>query len=164
MPSHPLQYSLARNHNGVKWPITIHSCLIQPGMFLPPPQSPTTTQKPNLSLPLSTNKKVISLEWKGGGNYCTTNFSCRLPCEPSNEGCSTWACPALGSGQSITLTPSPSKIALKKLHSPQDNGKLSIFNLHFKTKAANIQTINLAVRLSQQNLLPSVCFVVTKVY
>lgn len=44
------------------------------------------------------------------------------------------------------------------------NGKLSIFNLHFKTKASNIQTINLAMRLSQQNLLPTMCFVVIKIY
>jgi len=44
------------------------------------------------------------------------------------------------------------------------NGKLSIFNLHFKTKASNIQTINLAMRLSQQILLPAMCFVVIKIY
>lgn len=113
-------------------------------------------------------QKFISLEWKGGGNHRTTNFSCKLLCEPSNEGYSTGACPALGSGQSITLTPSPSKTALKKLHALtpllKTNGKLSIINLHFQTKASNIQTINLAMRLSQQNLLPTVCFVVTKVY
>lgn len=76
--------------------------------------------------------------------------------------------PALSSGQSTTLTPSLSKIVLKKLHTLtpllKTNEKLSIFNLHFKTKASNIQTINLATRLSQQNLLPTACFVVTKVY
>ena len=44
------------------------------------------------------------------------------------------------------------------------NGKLSIFNLHFKTKASNIQTINLFTMLSQQNLLPTMCFVVIKIY
>lgn len=44
------------------------------------------------------------------------------------------------------------------------NRKLNIFNLHFKIKASNIQTINLAVRLSQQNLLPAMCFVVIKIH
>lgn len=46
----------------------------------------------------------------------------------------------------------------------ETNGERSIFNLHFKTKASNIQTINLATRLSQQNLLHTMCSGVIKVY